>query len=57
MQGLNEQLIQESRKQHYNVRISCQKLSPENLATGIVAEYEGTTGELVDDHILQVISI
>ena len=51
LQGLTKQLIQESKKQHYNVRISCQNLSPENVAARIVAKYEGTSGELVDDLI------
>lgn len=56
LQGLTEQLIQESKKQHYNVKISCQKLFPENVAAGIVAEYEGTSGELVDDLISGILS-
>ena len=56
MQGLIEQLIQESKKQHCNVKISCQKLFPENVTAGIVAEYEGTSGELVDDLISGILS-
>ena len=56
LQGLTEQLIQESKKQHYNVRISCQKFSPKNVAAGIVAEYEGMSGELVDDLISGILS-
>uniref|UniRef100_A0A0D6R0P3 Uncharacterized protein n=1 Tax=Araucaria cunninghamii TaxID=56994 RepID=A0A0D6R0P3_ARACU len=52
LQGLTEQMIQEGNKQQNKVKDSYNKSNPE----GIAAEYEGTSGEFVEDLIAGIIS-
>ncbi|KAH9322433.1 hypothetical protein KI387_017072, partial [Taxus chinensis] len=56
LQGLTEQMIQEGKKQHPNLKKSYNKPNCENFDAGIAAGYEGTSGEFVEDLIAGILS-